>query len=110
MELFTPELVFLSSVCTILEGFYFVLFQAVRPFELIRLYGPPGVILFYFGSRNTWRLQAQVLGELKKEDAFSFTRCVKDECTMISVAVSEVDFSHVRWLSNDTVGGSGGSN
>lgn len=70
------------------EGIYFVLFELVREFELVRLYGSLGIVVWLFGSRNTWRLQAQVLGKVKEEDAFSFKKSVTDECTMVSVAVS----------------------
>jgi len=62
-------------------------------FDSIYLYGPLGPILVFFGSRTTWRLEAQVLGssidgKLIDSHAFSFKQTVSDECTMISVAVS----------------------
>jgi hypothetical protein len=61
-----------------------------RPFYLVRLYGMPGIFLYLFGNRTTWRTQAYVLGKVIDEDALSFKRSVQDECTMISVAVSLV--------------------
>jgi hypothetical protein len=82
-----------STVITLgvaVEGVYLFLFDIVRSFEIIRLYGASGIILCLFGSRNVWRLQAQVLGGLKDDDAFSFTKSIKDECTMIAVAVREL--------------------
>jgi hypothetical protein len=69
------------------EILYLYLFETVRVIELLKLYGLLGPVLYLFGNRNTWRLQAQVLGYLKDEDAFAFKKSVRDECAMISVAV-----------------------
>lgn len=56
--------------------------------NLYRLYGPSGLILLFFGSRTTWRVEAQVLGQLDDDVAMDFKKSVQDECTMISTAVS----------------------
>jgi hypothetical protein len=61
--------------------------EIVRVVHLMSWYGPSGLVLFLFGSRTTWRMQAQVLGQLKEEDALGFKKSVYDECTMVSVAV-----------------------
>jgi hypothetical protein len=62
--------------------------SATRPYFLFRLYRLPGLLLYVFGSRTTWRTQAFVLGKVDDSDALEFKRAVQDECTMISVAVS----------------------
>lgn len=61
--------------------------NAVRAFHLSVLYGPSSIPLLLFGSRATWRIEAQVLGQLKDEDAATFKKSILDECTMIAVAV-----------------------
>lgn len=64
-------------------------FQALRrPLDLFDLYGYPGLALFLFGTRTTWRTEAYVLGKVNDEDAMNFKKSVQDECTMVSVAVS----------------------
>ena len=62
--------------------------HGLRAIRLFGLYGPSGLLLFWFGSKSTWRMEAQVLGELTDEDALAFKKCVQDECIMVSVAVS----------------------
>lgn len=62
--------------------------HGMRGIRLLKLYGPSGLFLFWFGSKLTWRMEAQVLGEMADEDASAFKKCVQDECTMVSVAVS----------------------
>lgn len=62
--------------------------HGLRAIRLLKLYGRSGLFLFLFGSKLTWRMEAQVLGELNDEDALAFKKCVQDECTMVSVAVS----------------------
>jgi hypothetical protein len=62
--------------------------HGLRAIRLLELYGPSGLFLFWFGSKSTWRMEAQVLGELIDEDAMAFKKCVQDECIMVSVAVS----------------------
>lgn len=58
-----------------------------RPFDLFKLYGLPGIVLFFFASRTVWRTEAHVLGSMLDDDANNFKKSVQDECTMISVAV-----------------------
>ena len=58
-----------------------------RAFHLFVLYGPSSIPLLLFGSRTTWRIEAQILGQLKEEDATAFKKSILDECTMIAVAV-----------------------
>jgi hypothetical protein len=41
----------------------------------------------FFGNRTTRRMQAQILGQLKEEDALAFKESVYYECTMIAVSV-----------------------
>lgn len=62
--------------------------SVLRPFRLYGLYGALGALLFFFGSRTTWSVEAQVLGRLDEDDAMQFKKSVQDECTMVSVAVS----------------------
>ncbi|KFY93942.1 hypothetical protein V500_03483 [Pseudogymnoascus sp. VKM F-4518 (FW-2643)] len=61
---------------------------AVRASNLFLLYGPSSIPLLLFGSRATWRLEAQILGQLKEEDAAAFKKSILDECTMIAVAAA----------------------
>lgn len=84
------DAIYISSLGIFLESMYFALFKLVRAIELVRLYGTSGLYIYAFGSRATWRLQAQVLGQLRDEDAFAFKKSVTDECTMISVAVQTI--------------------
>jgi hypothetical protein len=70
--------------------------EFVRGLQLNEWYGPSGIPLFFFGSRTIWRIQAQILGQLKDDDALAFKKSVYNECTMIAVAVRttyEVDLS-----------------
>jgi hypothetical protein len=62
--------------------------EFVRGYQLWKWYGLAGVPLFIFGNRMTWRIQAQILGELNDDDALAFKTSVYNECTMIAVAVS----------------------
>jgi hypothetical protein len=61
--------------------------EFVRGLQLSKWYGPSGIPLFLFGSRTIWRIQAQILGQLKDGDALAFKKSVYNECTMIAVAV-----------------------
>lgn len=61
--------------------------STIHGLHLIRLYGLPGIVLLFFGSQTTWRIEAQVLGKLDDKEALEFKKSVQDECTMISVAV-----------------------
>lgn len=61
--------------------------EIVRGYQLCKWYGQFGIFLFLFGNRTTWRIQAQVLGELSDDDALAFKSSVYNECTMIAVAV-----------------------
>jgi hypothetical protein len=64
--------------------------EFVRCYQLCKMYGVTGVPLFIFGNRTIWRMQAQILGELKDEDALAFKESVYNECTMIAVSVSSL--------------------
>jgi len=59
----------------------------LRVFHLYSIYGISAIPLQLFGSQTTWRLQAQILGEMRDEAAMAFKESVYNECTMISVAV-----------------------
>jgi hypothetical protein len=59
----------------------------VRGYQACRLYGLSGIPLSIFGNRTTWRIQAQILGHLRNEDALAYKESVYNECTMIAVAV-----------------------
>jgi hypothetical protein len=58
--------------------------EFVRCYQLYKLYRETGSALFFFGNRTTWRMQAQIHGQLK-EDASAFKESVYNECTMIAV-------------------------
>lgn len=61
---------------------------AARAGRLVLMYGPYGGLYMYlFGSKATWRLEAQILGHLDDTEACGFRDHVQTECTMISVAV-----------------------
>jgi hypothetical protein len=62
--------------------------QFVRGFNLYKCYGLSGIAIFLFRSRTTWRIEAQILGQVNDDAAVEFKKSVCDECTMISVAVS----------------------
>jgi hypothetical protein len=59
-----------------------------RVYQLCKLYGISGIPLSIFGNQTTWRIQAQILGQLNDGDAVAFKESVYNECTMIAVAVS----------------------
>jgi hypothetical protein len=65
--------------------------QFFRGLKLCKLYGVSGIPLVLFGNRTIWRIQAQVLGQVKDDDALAlalaFKKSAYDECTMIAVAV-----------------------
>ncbi|TLD30016.1 hypothetical protein E2P81_ATG06669 [Venturia nashicola] len=78
---------------TLMNAFYItalVAQQALKSFRLLTLYGPSGLLLYYFGSLVTWRVEAQVLGQLDDDEAMQFKKSVQDECTMVSVAAAIV--------------------
>ncbi|KFZ14085.1 hypothetical protein V501_03412 [Pseudogymnoascus sp. VKM F-4519 (FW-2642)] len=77
--------------------------SAVRAFHLFTLYGPSSIFLFFFGNRATWRIEAQVLGQLKEEDATTFKKSILDECTMIAVAAAIVAQIAITGLSLDSL-------
>lgn len=81
------------------------LFDTIRKFvrkllptaQQWRWYGLGAPSLDVYGSRTVWRLQAQIIGQLRDEDALAFKKMACDECTMIAVAVSlsrHQDFYH----------------
>ena len=70
--------------------------HSLRAFQLLELYGPPGLFLFLFGSKMTWHIEAQILGQMIDEDALAFKKYIQDECTMVSVAV-RTSFWLCRW-------------
>jgi hypothetical protein len=61
--------------------------RIVRVYQLCKWYGQFGIFLYLFGNHTTWRIQAQVLGELSDDDALAFKSSIYNECTMIAVAV-----------------------
>jgi hypothetical protein len=69
--------------------------EFVRGYQLCKWYGQSGIPLFIFGNRTTWRIQAQILGELDDDDALAFKTSVYNECTMIAVAVSPQSKAHL---------------
>lgn len=65
---------------------------------LIRIYGPFfGPLVGLFGSRRTWRAEAQVIGVMDDEQALGFRDAVQGQCTMISVTVSLITLSHLKF-------------
>jgi hypothetical protein len=62
--------------------------EFMRVMQLHKWYVLSGVLLYLFGNRTTWVIQARILGQVKDDDALAFKRSVYDECTMIAVAVS----------------------
>lgn len=40
------------------------------------------------GSRTMWKVEVQVLSQVRDDDAMQFKKSVLDECNMVSVAVS----------------------
>ncbi|TID22352.1 hypothetical protein E6O75_ATG11146 [Venturia nashicola] len=58
-----------------------------RPYHLVGLYGIPGIFLWLFGSRATWKAEVQVLSQVRDDDAMQFKKSVLDECNMVSIAV-----------------------
>ncbi|KFY74581.1 hypothetical protein V499_05402 [Pseudogymnoascus sp. VKM F-103] len=76
---------------------------AVRAFKLFMLYGLSSIPLLLFGSRATWRIEAQVIGQLKEEDAMTFKKSILDECTMIAVAAAIVAQIAITGLSLDSL-------
>lgn len=44
----------------------------LRGYQLCKLYGQSGITFVIFGNRTTWRIQAQILGLLKDEDAMAY--------------------------------------
>ncbi|KAF2671958.1 hypothetical protein BT63DRAFT_422471 [Microthyrium microscopicum] len=73
----------------------------LAPVSLIYLYGPAGVVLYLFGSRSTWRIQAEILGTLDDNDALDYRKAVQEECTMLSVASAIVAQIAITGLSLD---------
>lgn len=73
-----------SLITSFPKSFYLVTSDVIG---YSRLYGISGFIVWWFGSKNVWRMQAQVLGGLKDEDAMAFRKSIQDECTMTAVAV-----------------------
>lgn len=68
--------------------FAFIVSSTSRPFHLIDLYGIPGIFLWLFGSQTTWKAEVQVLSQVRDDDAMHFKKSVLDECSMVSIAVS----------------------
>lgn len=75
------------TIRLLLDGTDYVLRSARRAVLLVGIYGSPGIFLFLFGNRSTWRLEAQIIGKLQDADATSFKDAVQGQCSMISVAV-----------------------
>ncbi|RDI81350.1 hypothetical protein Vi05172_g8532 [Venturia inaequalis] len=70
--------------------FAFILSGTSRPFHLIDLYGVPGIFLWLFGSRTTWKAEVQVLSQVRDDDTMQFKKSVLDECSMVSIAAAIV--------------------
>ena len=51
-------------------------------------YGPSGIFIWIFGSREVWQMQMQVLGSLDDADAINFKKSIQQESSIIAVAVS----------------------
>ncbi|KAH7117905.1 hypothetical protein B0J11DRAFT_509599 [Dendryphion nanum] len=76
----------------------------LKVFRLFSMYGFPGILLDVFGSEMTWRLEAQILGQVQDDDASAFRDYVQSECNMISVAAAIMAQIAVTALSLASIG------
>ena len=65
---------------------YFVQEAFITFYEYIVIYGPPGVVLWGFGSRGAWNTQANLL-DGNDEDIISYRDSVQSTASSIGVAV-----------------------
>ncbi|KAF2116048.1 hypothetical protein BDV96DRAFT_645399 [Lophiotrema nucula] len=78
--------------------------HSLRVFRLLQVYDLSGLFLFMFGSEMTWRLEAQVLGQMADDDALAFKKYVQAECTMIFVAAAIMAQISITALSLSNIG------
>jgi len=64
----------------------FKMLESLAFFEL--MYGPSGIFISIFGSRDVWQMQMQVLSSLDDADAINFKKSIQQESSIIAVAVS----------------------
>jgi len=57
-------------------------------FFFLMLYGPAGIVIWTFGSREVWQMQMQVLSSPDDADAMNFKQSIQQESSIIAVAVS----------------------
>ncbi|CBY02353.1 predicted protein [Plenodomus lingam JN3] len=74
-----------------------------------KYYGPPGLILYLFGSRGMWQLQAQILCSPEERHVMDFKTSVQADSNIIAVAatilaqiaitaLSLEDLSRTHWV------------
>jgi len=78
----------ITAVTLTIQAIGLVKRELDRAIDLGKLYGLNGLILIFFGNRTTWRLEADILGGMKVEDAVAFKQLVQDQSTTVGVAVS----------------------
>lgn len=67
---------------------YFVQQALITFYEYIVIYGTSGVLLWSFGSRDVWNVQANMLGSMNDGDAVAYRDSVQSAANSIGVAVS----------------------
>jgi hypothetical protein len=65
----------------------------------VTFYGPAGVMLWCFGSRDVWYMQMQVLYSTSDADATNFKKSVQEESNIIAVAVSKLWKTYPKHIS-----------
>lgn len=80
-----------SFIVTAVDTVSSALYQWFRCFLSIlfftKNYGVSGLVLCFFGNRDIWRVQVQVLRSTSDIDTINFRKSVQEGCSIIAVAV-----------------------
>jgi hypothetical protein len=60
----------------------------LRAWFFLKAYGIAGPILWLYGDRDVWRIQAKVLQSTNESDAMEFKKLAQNDSNIIAVAVS----------------------
>ena len=72
---------------------YFIQHALITFYEYIVIYGISGAVLWSFGSRDVWNVQASILGSVNDGDAVAYRDSVQSAANSIGVAVCPYPYS-----------------
>lgn len=82
----------ISSICYhrnfVLPVARSAIYKASRLHFFLKHYGPIGIALWCFASREVWQIQLQVMRSVNDADATDYKKSAQEDSSIVAVAVS----------------------